>query len=56
VDCITATIAEKPLAAAKFPPLACPAATSQVFGKAAGMVNVFGRLSTFAFPRHFRFC
>jgi antitoxin HicB len=25
VDCITATIAEKPLAAAKFPPLACPA-------------------------------
>jgi hypothetical protein len=31
-------------------------ATSQVFGKAAGIVNVFGRLSTFAFPRHFRFC
>jgi hypothetical protein len=32
------------------------AAISQVFGKTAAIVNVFQRLSIFAFSHHFRFC
>ena len=31
-------------------------AISQVFGKTAAILNVFQRLSIFAFSHHFRFC